>query len=174
MLPAMTGKAPLAFTLLALLVAGCTTAREKPPTAPAPEVSTATPAPKPKPQPTPAKKRPASTTRSVKPAPPAAPVAATPPRPAAQINATVTRDTDNSLLVSRGPTTKPVPLFRQAIVLANVRAAVAGLPVQPKAEFNRGLLTLTFPPGSKTEATTAINKALSVPEVTRLRANLAP
>ena len=81
---------------------------------------------------------------------------------------------DNSLLVSRGTATEPVPLFRQAIVLASVRAAVAGLPAQPKAEFNRGLLTLTFPPGSKTEVTAAINKALTVPEVTRLRANLAP
>ena len=173
MLPAMTGKAPLAITLLALLAAGCTTVREKPPTTPAPDASITTPAPKPKPQPTPVKKRPATTTRSVKPKP-ATPVAATPPRSATPINANVTRDADNSLLVSRSTTTEPVPLFRQAIVLANVRAAIAGLPAQPKAEFNRGLLTLTFPPGTQSEATAAINKALTVPEVTRLRANLPP
>jgi hypothetical protein len=166
----MTGKAPLALIVFALLAAGCTTMRETPAPAPAPAAATAQAAPKPKPQPTPVKKRPTTTTRPLKPAPAAA-AKPTPPR-AATINANVTRDADNSLLVSRGTATEPVPLFRQAIVLANVRAAVAGLPAQPKAEFNRGLLTLTFPPGSQGEATTAINKALTIPEVTRLRANL--
>jgi hypothetical protein len=170
MLPTMNGKAPLAIMLLALLSAGCTTVRETPAPTPAPVPAAAPPA-APKPKPTPAKKRPAATTRPVKPAP-TTPVKSAPPRPAAPINASVTREADNSLLVSSGTATEPVPLFRQAIVLANVRAAVAGLPAQPKAEFNRGLLTLTFPPGSQGEVTTAINKALTVPEVTRLRANL--
>ena len=54
-----------------------------------------------------------------------------------------------------------MPLFRQAIVLANVRAAVAGLPAQPKAEFQRGLLTLTFPRGTQPEVATAINRTLA-------------
>jgi hypothetical protein len=174
MLPAMSGKAPINLLLLALLAGGCTTLRPPAPpveSAVVPAVATAQPAAKPKP--TPVKKR-TTTTRTVK-KPDAAPSASIAPRPAAVINANVVRDpAGNSLLVSRGTATEPVPLFRQAIVLASVRAAVAGLPAQPKAEFNRGLLTLTFPPGSKTEVTAAINKALTVPEVTRLRANLAP
>jgi hypothetical protein len=84
------------------------------------------------------------------------------------IRANVVRD-GNSLLVSRGPAAAPVPLFRQAIVLANVRAAVAGLPAQPRAEFQRGLLTLTFPRGTGPEVAAAVNRAIEVPEVTRLR-----
>jgi len=79
----------------------------------------------------------------------------------------------NALIITRGAAT-PVPLFRQAIVLANVRAAVAGLPAQPKAEFQRGLLTLTFPPATQSEVTAAINRVLSVSEVNRVRANLQP
>lgn len=168
----MTGKAPLALIVFALLAAGCTNMRETPAPAPAFAPAAAPAAAQPKPQPTPVKKRPAPAARPVQPAAAAATEPA-PPR-AATINASVTRDAANSLLVSRGTATEPVPLFRQAIVLANVRAAVAGLPAQPKAEFNRGLLTLTFPPGSQSEATAAINKVLTVPEVTRLRANLPP
>ena len=64
---------------------------------------------------------------------------------------------------------QPVPLFRQAIVLANVRAAVAGLPAQPKAEFQRGLLTLTFPRGTQAEMAAAMNRAFAVPEVSRIQ-----
>ena len=164
----MSGKAPIAIVLFVLLASGCTTVRETPAAAPA----VVAPAPKAKPQPALVKK-PATVSRPAKPST-SSPVATAPQRVAAQINANVTRDANNSLLVSRGTTAEPVPLFRQAIVLANVRAAVAGLPAQPKAEFQRGLLTLTFPPGSQGEAATAINKALTVPEVTRLRANLPP
>ena len=68
---------------------------------------------------------------------------------------------------------QPVPLFRQAIVLANVRAAVAGLPAQPKAEFQRGLLTLTFPRGTHAEMAAAVNRAFAVPEVSRIQVVLA-
>ena len=69
---------------------------------------------------------------------------------------------------------QPVPLFRQAIVLANVRAAVAGLPAQPKAEFQRGLLTLTFPRGTQAEMAAAVNRAFAVPEVSRIQVVPAP
>jgi len=62
----------------------------------------------------------------------------------------------------------PVPLFRQAIVLANVRAAIAGLPAPPKAEFQRGLLTLTFGQATSEQIAAAVNRAIEVPEVTRL------
>jgi hypothetical protein len=55
-----------------------------------------------------------------------------------------------------------------------VRASLAGLPGQPKAEFQRGLLTLTFPPAPQAQITAAINRVLAIPEVTRLRANLPP
>jgi len=144
--------------------------RDTPAPAPAQAPAATAPAVKPKPQPTPVKKRP-TTSRPAK-TPATTQPATTPPSPAAAVNANVTREAGNSLLVSRGTTAAPVPLFRQAIVLANVRASVAGLPNPPQAEFRQGLLTLTFPPGSQSEATTAINKALTVPEVTRLRANL--
>ncbi len=63
----------------------------------------------------------------------------------------------------------PVPLFRQAIVLAAVRAAMAGLPAEPRAEFQRGLITLTFGQGSSAQIADAVNRAISVPEVHRLR-----
>jgi len=166
----MSGKAPIAITFLALLGAGCSTVRETPAPATEPAVVSAAPAPEAKPKPAPVKKRP-TVSRPAKTPSTSQPVTSA-QGPAAAINANVTREAGNSLLVSRGTTAAPVPLFRQAIVLANVRASVAGLPNPPQAEFRQGLLTLTFPPGSQSEATTAINKALTVPEVTRLRANL--
>ncbi len=102
--------------------------------------------------------RPASATTAAKPAPPPTPAKAGP------------------IMVTKAGTipAQPVPLFRQAIVLANVRAAVAGLPAQPKTEFQRGLLTLTFPRGTQAEVATAVNRALTVPEVSRLQVILAP
>jgi hypothetical protein len=69
---------------------------------------------------------------------------------------------------------QPVPLFRQAIVLANVRSAVADLPAQPKAEFQRGLLPLTFPRGKQAEVAAAVNRAFAVPEVSRIQVVLTP
>lgn len=172
MVTRMSGKAPFVAALFVLLAAGCSTVRETAPGAPAPAPLLATA--EPKPQPTPAADRPAPAKRPSKPAPPA-PQPASRTSPAAGIDANVTREPGGkSLLVSRGADTQPVPLFRQAIVLADVRATLAGLPAQPKAEFQRGLLTLTFPRGNQSEVTAAINKALAVPEVTRLRANLPP
>ena len=97
----------------------------------------------------------------------AAPTVATP------IRANVVNE-GNSLLVTRSTAAAPVPLFRQAIVLANVRAAVAGLPAQPKAEFQRGLLTLTFPRGTQAEMAAAVNRAFAVPEVSRIQVVPAP
>lgn len=81
-------------------------------------------------------------------------------------------DSGTILLVTRTnpAATAPVPIFRQAIVLANVRAALAGSRAAPKAEFRRGLLTLTFTRGTPAEVAEAINRALSVPEVQRLAA----
>lgn len=152
----------------ALLASGCAGLRQPPaPKAAPPQESpaspraVATPSPKLAARPVP---RPMA-----RPTPRPTPARTATPIPA--IRANVTKD-GNSLVVARGPAAAPVPLFRQAIVLANVRAAVAGLPAQPQAEFQRGLLTLDFARGSQSEINTAINKALGVPEVTRLRANL--
>lgn len=75
------------------------------------------------------------------------------------------------LVVARGQS-QPVPLFRQAIVLANVRSAVAGSPAAPRAEFRNGRLTLAFDRGTNPEIAAAVNRALSVPEVTRLEIRL--
>ena len=166
----MAGKTRMFAALSISALSACTTVPETaapaPPAAAAALPRTAPPAakaaptgPEPRSAPRPSPTRPTQT------ATPAAP-------PSSTINANVTRNADDSLLISRGSNTQLVPLFRQAIVLANVRAAVAGLPVPPKAEFNRGLLTLTFPPGSTTDAAAAINQVLAVPEVTRLRAKL--
>jgi hypothetical protein len=162
----MSGKVPLVAALLALASAGCGTVREAAPGTPAPVIATA----RPQPQPTPVKK---TAPRPVEPAPPSPKPAPRKP-PAPDINANVTRESGNSLLVARGPKAEPVPLFRQAIVLADVRASLTGLPAEPKAEFQRGLLTLTFPRASQAQVAAAINKALTVPEVTHLRANLTP
>ena len=169
----MTGKTPIIAMLTALSLAACTSVR-KTPAPSAPTVATTAPvlAPQPTPKPTPsqAKPRPRPGPSATRATPTAS---SAPPRTATAINARVSREPGgNSLLVTRGSAADPVPLFRQAIVLANVRAAVAGLPAQPKAEFQRGLLTLTFPRGTQPEVATAINQALTIPEVTRLRANL--
>jgi hypothetical protein len=51
---------------------------------------------------------------------------------------------------------------------------VAGLPAQPKAEFQRGLLTLTFPRGTQAEMAAAVNRAFAVPEVSRIQVVPAP
>ena len=160
----MSRKSLLAVPL-ALLLGGCASLRPPTePTAPPPQQPTASlrevaaPAPKPTPRPIP------------RPAAKPTPFPARTPANQETIQGSVLRDGD-ALIITRGAAT-PVPLFRQAIVLANVRAAVAGLPAQPKAEFQRGLLTLTFPAGTKPDVVSEINRALAVPEVTRLRANL--
>jgi hypothetical protein len=95
------------------------------------------------------------------PSPSTAPVVAAPPTAA---------------IISKpgAPATQPVPLFRQAIVLANVRAAVAGLPAPPQAEFRQGLLTLRFRETTPDQVAAAVNRAMSVPEVTRVQVIPAP
>ncbi len=72
-----------------------------------------------------------------------------------------------SLVVSRDIDT-PVPLFRQAIVLAAVRDALADSPIEPKAEFLKGTLTLTFDKGTSVEMARDINRTIAIPEVARL------
>lgn len=72
-----------------------------------------------------------------------------------------------SLIVTRGADIA-VPIFRQAIVLAAVRDALADSPVAPKAEFLKGMLTLTFNKGTSAEIARDINRAIAVPEVAKL------
>jgi hypothetical protein len=85
-----------------------------------------------------------------------------------------TRWADNrrdALIVTdqRGATAgEPVPLFRQAIVIASVRSAVAGSAAAPEASFRNGQLTLAFRRGTPSEVAAAVNRALAVPEVGRL------
>lgn len=75
-------------------------------------------------------------------------------------------DDGNTILVTRGGTIahQPVPLFRQAGMLAAVRAALADSPIHPWTEFRHGLLVLTFTEGSNSEIAAAVNKALSASE----------
>jgi hypothetical protein len=170
----MTGKAQLMAMLAILSLAACTPVRETPPP---PSAATSTPqriATPPAPAPAPAKVKPRAVPAPVPPrvTPRIDPA---PSKPAPAINAKVSREPGGqSVLVTRGAAAEPVPLFRQAIVLANVRAAMAGLPAPPKAEFQRGLLTLTFGQASSEQIASAVNRAIEVPEVTRLRANLPP
>lgn len=82
----------------------------------------------------------------------------------------------SSLVVKRGDpsTLRPVPLFRQANVLASVRAALAASPAQPRAEFTHGTLKLTFDRGSNEEIAAAVKQALAVPEAENIRVSLQP
>lgn len=94
-----------------------------------------------------------------------------PKPPAAPTGGTTTSGAATATIISKegAKTSPPVPLFRQAIVLANVRAAVADLPSPPHAEFRQGLLTLKFREASPEQISTAVNRAMTVPEVTRVR-----
>lgn len=159
------------LTLAAVILAGCATtppttmAEVKREASPPSAHATKTPASKPT-APAP-EARPASGEPTTKlPAPPRG----------TQIMSLVEGDTSwidygSSFLVTRRNTTSlpPVPLFRQAIVVAAVRAAVAGLPAEPTTEFSGGTLTLNFARGSPVEVASAINRAIAVPEVLRLR-----
>jgi len=162
----MAGKA-LISALLAVLLTACTTPRTViEPAATAAVVAPATAAPA-----VVAPPRPPATRTTARPVarPPAPPPAAT-SELGTLIRGHVTRE-GHTLFVTRGAN-NPVPLFRQAIVLANVRSALAGTPAT--AEFRRGLLTVNFPSGTNRQIAGAINRVLQVPEVTRLRANLPP
>ena len=160
----MAGKAHRILLLVAPLLAGCALFEKKPP-APTPETKQIVVPSEPAPLPNTPTRR---TSAPSKPAKPAATSEAS--APVAKIGA------GQAFIVTKpgAPASPSVPLFRQAIVLANVRASVAGLPHPPQAEFRQGLLTLTFPSGSKADATAAINKALAVPEVTRVQVIPAP
>ena len=160
----MTGKVLRIALLAAPLLVGCASWQKTTATAPGPKeqvvplqtsqpLATTTPL-----RPTTTSQRLPSAAAAVKSPPPPAPAKAEP------------------IMVTKAGAApaQPVPLFRQAIVLANVRAAVAGLPAQPKTEFQRGLLTLTFPRGTQAEVAAAVNRALAIPEVSRLQVILAP
>lgn len=106
--------------------------------------------------------RPSATPARIRPSPPTRPAA-----PPAQ----ATGGNDISIVTKPGASpAESVPLFRQAIVLANVRASVADLPNPPQAEFRQGLLTLKFRGQSPEQISTAVNRAMKVPEVTRVQA----
>lgn len=79
-------------------------------------------------------------------------------------------DFGQSMIVTRAntPDAPTVPLFRQAIVLAAVRAAVAGCASPPVAEFKHGLLMLTFAGGTPADIANAVNRAIAVPDVVRV------
>ena len=162
----MAGKA-LISALLAALLTACTTPRTAiEPAATAASIAPASTIPADVTPPRPPATRTASraVVRPPAPPPPAAPEIGT------LIRGHVTRE-GNTLFVTRGAN-EPVPLFRQAIVLASVRSALADTPAT--AEFRRGLLTVNFPSGTNRQIAAAINRTLQVPEVTRLRANLPP
>lgn len=91
-------------------------------------------------------------------------------------NVSWTDAAQRSLVVSRGDpgARRPVPIFRQASVLASVRAALADSPARPEAEFRHGLLTLTFPRGSNAEIAGAVRRAMQNPEVAVMGVDLNP
>lgn len=164
----MSGKALRILITIPLFVAGCAAFAPKPTDTAAPDKSASAPAIRPSstaaqtpPRRTESRNRSVSPRPKPAPSPSSAPVVAAPPSAA--------------IIIKPGaPATQPVPLFRQAIVLANVRAAVAGLPAPPQAEFRQGLLTLRFRETTPDQVTAAVNRAMSVPEVTRVQVILAP
>jgi hypothetical protein len=179
MVPPMSGKALIAIAVIC--TAGCATVQHET-TAPAPpHPSTGAPPPETiRPPEAGLSGRPQATPRPT-PRPPnraAGPAAAPTPAPqsaAAKIKANVTRPPGaNAIVASRGTAGDAVPLFRQAIVLANARSAVAGLPAAPRTDFQQGMLTLTFDRGTPDQIAAAVNRVLDLPEITRLRANLPP
>jgi hypothetical protein len=160
----MSGKALRMLLLATPLFTGCAILSPKPPVAPSQSKDIATPVIRPSgaankvtPRRTDTRARPASS----RPKPAATP---TPPARAG------TAPFSSALIIKPGaPATKPVPLFRQAIVLANVRAAVADLPAPPQAEFRQGLLTLKFRGASSDQIAAAVNRAMTVPDVARVQ-----
>jgi hypothetical protein len=164
----MSGKALRILVTLPLFLAGCAVFAPQPADTATPDKSASAPAIRPSSaaaQTTP--RRVETRTRSVSPRP--KPV----PSPS---SATVVAAPPSAAIISKpgAPATQPVPLFRQAIVLANVRAAVAGLPAPPQAEFRHGLLTLRFRETTPDQVAAAVNRAMSVPEVTRVQVIPAP
>jgi hypothetical protein len=159
----MSGKALRILVTFPLFLAGCAVFAPKPSDTAAPDKSASAPAIRPSsaasqtpPQ------RVETSNRSVSPRPKPAPSPSSSPLVAAPLSAAI-------ISKPGAPATQPVPLFRQAIVLANVRAAVAGLPAPPQAEFRQGLLTLKFREATPDQVALAVNRAMSVPEVTRVQ-----
>jgi cytoskeletal protein RodZ len=162
----MAGKALRILLLVAPLLTGCALWEKKAPAA-SPEAKQIVAQAEHTKPPTTSVRRPRTTS---------SPTTAT-SAPTSQSSAqTAPADGGNAVIVTKpgASTAKPVPLFRQAIVLANVRASVADLPNPPQAEFRQGLLTLTFPRGTSTEVNKAVNRAMGIPEVTRVQVIPAP
>lgn len=161
----------------AILLAGCAAVREQPaPAAPAAQVAPA-PAPKPAAQRTTAKPKAQTVSHpALRKSPQPGAQASRSDLPAVIGSGATWAVPGKTVIVNRGVagSTPAVPLFRQAGVLASVRAAVQDSPAQPQAEFRRGVLTLTFNRGSNDEIAAAVNKALSIPEARKLQVSLQP
>ena len=162
----MSGKALRILLLATPLVTGCAILSPKPPVVPSQSQDLTTPAARPTgaeikaaPRRVDARARPASSR------PKQATASPTPPSGAS------TAPFSSALIIKPGApaTQQPVPLFRQAIVLANVRAAVADLPAPPQAEFRQGLLTLKFRGANSDQIAAAVNRAMTVPDVARVQ-----
>ena len=163
----MSGKVLIAACVAALLLAaGCTRVQEQ-----APPQKTAAVAPPPNAAPKPVPERPPAKPAQVTAAPAASREPAAPPPPRrASLPALIKADTawidyGKVLVVTRG-NHQPVPLFRQAIVLASVRAAVAG---SPPHRARSSAATLTSPSDAARMPKSPLpSTAIAVPEVSRL------
>lgn len=168
----MSGKVLITIAGVVLL-AGCAPTREV-----APEAGKLTPPPAPAPQSPTAASTTATTARTTPPRPAARPP--TPPTPAPAYSDLPRMVRGQASWIQRGEVlavnsaagAEPVPLFRQAIVLANVRATVAGSRAMPRVEFRRGVLHLDFDRGNSPQIADTVNRALTVPEVTRVKVTL--
>lgn len=165
----------LPLGIAALLIAGCSTAREK--STPPPPVHREEPKAAPSPTPAAVAKKtpvkgstPTSTPSHPKPKPrPQQLQTSAPPHQdlAALIGDGASwMDYGNTIIITRGGAAarQPVPLFRQAGMLASVRAALSNSPIHPWTEFRHGQLVLTFTKGSNSEIAATVNKALSASE----------
>ena len=166
----MSGKALRLFLMTAPLLAGCAVFPHKPVSAATPqvkEVAVATTRP--------SAVASQTTTRRAK-----APARTAPPKPrptpASQVSpAASAKALRPTIIVKPGVRPEqPVPLFRQAIVLANVRSAVADLPAPPQAEFRQGLLTLKFREATPGQVSAAVNRVMALPDVARVQVVPAP
>jgi hypothetical protein len=162
----MSGKALRILLFVTPLLAGCAILSPKPPVAPAQSKDIAAPAIRA--SGTETKVTPRRNDTRVRPSSSRPKPATTSPTPSTQAS---TAPFSSAPIIKPGaPTTQqPVPLFRQAIVLANVRAAVADLPAPPQAEFRQGLLTLKFRGANSDQIAAAVNRAMSVPDVARVQ-----
>lgn len=70
------------------------------------------------------------------------------------------------------PEVPPVPLFRQAIVLADVRAALASSPARPKADFRHGALSIEFRGANDAQIADAVNRVFATGAIERVDATI--